>query len=115
MSKKNEFNATEKLAIVQELEAGPGTRTEVAQNYNISVNTLVKWRHRYELYGIEGLEIRIHNGSYPAELKVQAVQDYLSGQFSQYQIIDKYKIASRTQLKRWIDKYIFSSFDCRCF
>jgi transposase-like protein len=105
MSKKNEFNATEKLAIVQELEAGLGTRTEVAQKYNISVNTLVKWRHRYELYGIEGLEIRIQNSSYAAELKVQAVQDYLSGQLSQYQIIDKYKIASRTQLKRWIDKY----------
>jgi transposase len=105
LSKPNEFNAVEKLAIIEELQEGGGTRAEVAQKYNISVNTLVKWRHRFELSGMEGLEIQIRNRRYSAELKVQAVQDYLSGQYSQYEIIDKYKIASRTQLKRWIDKY----------
>jgi transposase len=61
LSKKNEYNAIEKLAIVQELKAGQGSRVEVAKNHNISVNTLVNWRHRYELYGIEGLEIRSRN------------------------------------------------------
>jgi transposase len=105
LSKKNEFSALEKLAVIQEWEEGQGTRTEVAQRHNISVNTLVKWRHRYELYGIEGLEVRIRQSSYSMELKLRAVQDYLSGQYSQYEIIDKYKIASRTQLKSWIDKY----------
>ncbi|MCD1258377.1 hypothetical protein B5M42_005920 [Paenibacillus athensensis] len=34
-----------------------------------------------------------------------SVQDYLGGQYSQYELIEKYKIASRTQLKRWIDRY----------
>ena len=64
-----------------------------------------EWRHRYELYGIEGLEIRTQNKSYSADIKIQAVQDYLSGNGSQRQIIDKYKISSRTQLMRWIQKY----------
>jgi transposase len=105
LSKKNEYNAFEKLDIIQELKAGQSSRVEVAKKHNISVNTLVKWRHRYELYGIEGLEIHFHNQSYSAELKHQAVQDYLSGQYSQYEIIDKYNIASRTQLKNWIDQY----------
>lgn len=105
MSKKNEYNAAEKLAIIQELEAGSGSRTKVAQKYSISVTTLVKWRHQHQLYGMEGLEIRSQNNSYSAELKLQAVQDYLSGQYSQYEIIDKYRIASRTQLQSWIDKY----------
>jgi transposase len=95
----------EKLAVIKEWGQGLGTRAEAAQKYNISVQTLVKWRHRYELYGMEGLEVRIHKTSYPVELKLRAVQDYLSGQYSQYEIIDKYKIASRTQLKSWIDKY----------
>jgi transposase len=105
LSKKNEYTGAEKLAIIGELEAGVGTREEVARKYNISVNTLVKWRHRYELYGVDGLEIRIGVCRYPVELKLQAVQDYLSGKYSQYELIDKYKIASRTQLKSWIDKY----------
>ncbi|WP_235549003.1 transposase, partial [Paenibacillus sp. Soil522] len=45
------------------------------------------------------------NRSYSAELKLQAVLDYLEGELSQYDIIDKYKIASRTQLSDWVKKY----------
>ncbi|GKU79062.1 hypothetical protein L3i20_v234590 [Paenibacillus sp. L3-i20] len=33
------------------------------------------------------------------------MQDYLNGGLSQYQIIDKYKIASITQLASWTKKY----------
>lgn len=57
------------------------------------------------MYGLEGLEIQRHNKSYSAELKLQAVLDFLSGNYSQYEIIDKHKISSRTQLARWINKY----------
>lgn len=105
MSKIHQYSAAEKLAILQELEMGEIILKEVAKKYSISKNTLVKWRHRYELYGYEGLEIRTHNQRYPVELKIQAVQDYLSGEYSQYQIVDKYRIASRTQLARWIIKH----------
>ncbi|MEK3912849.1 helix-turn-helix domain-containing protein [Paenibacillus sp. FSL H7-0331] len=105
MSQKNTYKAIDKFAILEELKSGRAGRAGVASKYKISVNTLVKWRRRYELYGMEGLEIRSCNKSYTAELKLQAVQDYLSGHYSQYEIIDKYKISSRTQLKSWVDKY----------
>ncbi|XEC97504.1 helix-turn-helix domain-containing protein [Paenibacillus tarimensis] len=39
------------------------------------------------------------------EVKLQAVQDYLSGKYSQNEIIKIYRIASRTQLRNWITKY----------
>lgn len=105
MSKIHQYSAAEKLAILEELEMGQTRCIDVAQKYDICKNTLLKWRHRYGLYGYDGLEIRIHNKRYPEELKLQATQDYLSGNYSQYQIIDKYKIASCTQLARWINKY----------
>jgi transposase len=57
------------------------------------------------LYGYEGLEIRSQQKTYSADIKLQAVLDYLSGHYSQYEIIDKYQIASRTQLASWINKY----------
>jgi transposase-like protein len=57
------------------------------------------------VYGYEGLESRTHNRSYSAELKLQAVKECLEGGMSLYQIIDKYKIASRTQLSNWIKQY----------
>lgn len=105
MSKMNEYSVAEKLAALQELEIGQGTRKDVSGKYKISVNTLVKWRRRYELYGLEGLEIHSRNKNYSAELKLQAVLDYLSGKYSKYEIIDKYKISSRTQLTKWINMY----------
>ncbi|MFD3257605.1 IS3 family transposase [Paenibacillus lentus] len=37
--------------------------------------------------------------------KGSAVKDYLDGELSQNQIIEKYMIASRTQLADWIKKY----------
>ncbi|USG64980.1 helix-turn-helix domain-containing protein [Brevibacillus ruminantium] len=93
------IGASEKLAILQEIENGQLGVMAVAKKYGLTKTTLAKWRRRYEVYGYEGGEIRTHNNRHSPELKLQAVQDYLSGQYSQYEIIYKYKIASTTQLK----------------
>ena len=45
------------------------------------------------------------NKKYSKELKMQAVQDYLSGKGSQKEICKKYNILSRTQLIDWIKWY----------
>lgn len=105
MSRMNQRSAAEKLAILQELETGQAPREDIAKKYDVDLTTLKEWRNRYRLYGHEGLETQTHNNSYPAELKLQAVQDYLSGNYSQYQIIAKYKIACRKQLRNWVSKY----------
>ncbi|RNB76016.1 transposase, partial [Brevibacillus panacihumi] len=73
MAKKNEYSGAEKLAILEELKTGGGTLVEVAHKYNLHKKTLRAWRHQYELYGMEGLEIRIKNNRYSPELKLQAV------------------------------------------
>ena len=77
----------------------------VCSKYDINKTTLQRWRNRYELYGYEGLEIKIQYKRYPSELKLLAVLDYFSGNYSQNQILDKYKIASKDQLINWINKY----------
>lgn len=105
MSKKNEYSAEDKLAILKEQDAGSGSQSGIACKYNINVSTLKEWRQRLELYGFEGLACRTENKSYSAELKLQAVQDYLSGAYSQNEILRKYRLASRTQLRNWIKKY----------
>lgn len=102
---KKEHTASEKFAIVQEIENGCIGVIAAARKFGINKTTLAKWRRRYQVYGYEGLEARTHNRSYSAELKLQAVKDHLEGGLSQYQVIDKYKIASRTQLADWIKKY----------
>ncbi len=86
---KIQYVAEEKLAIIKEIECGELGIMFAAYKYGISKTTLVKWRQRYEVYGFEGLEVQTGNRSYSAELKLQAVMDYLDGHLSQYQIIDK--------------------------
>ncbi|QWU13268.1 Transposase and inactivated derivatives [Paenibacillus sophorae] len=102
---KEKYCTSEKLAILGEIASGEIGVKDAAKKYGITKTTLAKWRRRYKVYGYEGLERRTHNRSYSAELKFQAVKDYLEGGLSQYQVIDKYKIASRTQLSHWIKQY----------
>lgn len=99
------YNALEKLNIIEEVSSGEIGFLAAAKKYKINNTTLMKWQRRYKLYGYEGLERHPHNRSYSAELKLQAVKDYLEGKLSKYQIIDKYKISSTTQLSEWIKKY----------
>lgn len=102
---KEQYSAPEKLAILDEIKRGKiGVKAATAK-YSITKTTLAKWHRRYEVYGYEGLEKQSHNRTYSADLKLQAVKDYLYGGLSQYQVIDKYKIASRTQLSNWLKKY----------
>jgi transposase len=101
--KKRRYSAAEKLSILKELETRSISAT--AHKHDLNCYTLDEWRHRYEIYGMKGLEIRTQNKGYSADLKIQAVQDYLSGNGSLRQIIDKYKITSHKQLRDWIKKY----------
>jgi len=102
---QKKFTAYEKLTILQEIQEGIIGVKAAAQKYGVTKNSIVKWRRRYELYGYEGLDVRSHNRTYSAELKLQAVRDYVEKKLSQSQIIYKYKIASTTQLANWIKKY----------
>lgn len=99
------WSADKKLAVLQEIESSQMSLEAIAKKYGIGTTTLIEWRDRYALYGYKGLKHRTHNRSYFAELKLQAVEDYLSGGLSQKQVIEKYKMASRTQLRNWIKKY----------
>lgn len=102
---KGKYSALEKFNIIEEVSRGEIGFLAAAKKYKINKTTLMKWQRRYKLYGSEGLESRTRNRSYSAQLKLQAVKDYLKGQLSQYQIIDKYKISSTRQLFNWIKKY----------
>jgi transposase-like protein len=105
MSKKNQYSGAEKLSILQELETGLATVVDVAKKYDVDRKTLGRWRHRYEVFGLKGLDVKTQFAAYSEELKTKAVLDYLSGRYSQNEILEKYKIASCTQLSNWIKKY----------
>lgn len=105
MSKGNRHTAEEKLKILMEYEEGLGSISSITYKYGISEYIFRHWRYRYEKYGIDGLKNSETYKHYSKELKEQAVLEYLSGENSKEEIINKYEISSRSVLSRWIKRY----------
>ncbi|KRG11436.1 transposase [Virgibacillus soli] len=78
---------------------------ELTERFQIPKVTLYKWIEIFEKDGVNGFENSSTWKSYPKGLKEAAVRDYLSGEYSQYEIVRKYEISSRSVLQRWINKY----------
>ncbi|WP_306008610.1 transposase [Bacillus sp. MMSF_3353] len=54
---------------------------------------------------IDGLEEALSWKCYSKEIKLAAINDYLSGHYSLIKIIQKYNIPSTALLRKWIKKY----------
>ena len=102
---KGKIGAEEKLKAVEAYESGEMSLGEVAAVYKIHPSTFRAWIRNYKVFGREGLFSKSKQRAYPKELKMEAVQEYLSGGGSQADICRKYKIYSRKQLRNWIKQY----------
>lgn len=86
-------------------ENGNFTVKELCKKFGISKTSFKKWVKQFQKYGTEGLRYSSPWKSYSKELKVTAVRDYLSGQYSQTELISMYDISSTSVLKKWIKTY----------
>lgn len=102
----NKFYSTEfKYKVITAYTNEHCTLREIYSRYQIRDITLYQWVEKFEKEGTKGLEDSKIWKSYSKELKEEAVKDYLSGEYSQAQVIRKYKISSRSVLQRWIKQY----------
>lgn len=76
----------------------------IANEFCIYLASVQQWISNYESIGEDAF---FANGyrSYSADMKRQAVQNYLSGKGSQSDICKKYGIRSKSKLQKWIKKY----------
>ncbi|WP_231883406.1 MULTISPECIES: IS3 family transposase [unclassified Anoxybacillus] len=94
-----------KYEVIKAYEKRDYSIKELCSKYQISQNSLREWIVGFERYGSEGLKRSTSWKPYSKELKEAAVIDYLSGELSQYEIVRKYEISSRSVLRRWISIY----------
>lgn len=104
MAKKS-FSLDIKMLALQHLEEGHHTFREIATMFSVDVKTLQIWRALYKFGGTEALIRPKKNKVYSVELKKSAVEDYLAGTHSMYDIIAKYGISSLSVFKKWIKIY----------
>lgn len=102
---KSKISSKVKLQMILDYLAGKVTPTQIKDRIGVNKATIFRWVAKYESLGSEGLMDTSKNTSYPAELKLNAVKDYLDGKGSMLEIVKKYKIRNVGQLESWIKKY----------
>lgn len=102
---KSKFSKVEKYEILKAYEKGELTLREFLQRHQISERTLYTWREKYQHFGLDGLERSTGWKQYSKELKLAAVRDALSGDYSLIELTHKYKISNHSVLQGWIKLY----------
>lgn len=74
--------------------------------YGMSRRSMNDWIRLYQTFGFDGLRSGSRGTKYSAEIKKQAVRDYLTQEIPLSEILMKYEIRSDTQLKNWAAKYL---------
>jgi transposase len=102
---KSKFSKKEKYEIIKAYEKGELTLSQFLHRHQISERTLYSWREKYEHFGLDGLERSTGWKRYPKELKLAAVRDALSGDYSLIELTHKYQISNHSVLQGWIKLY----------
>lgn len=105
MSKWRKIGAKEKVEIVRRCLNDEMSIHAAGQEIGVSHEAIRQWIARYKTEGVGGFVPYERNRKYSPELKMQAVNDYLSGTGSFLEVSKKYGLRSSTQLKRWLKVY----------
>jgi len=105
MSEREKQKPEEKVKIVIKYIAGEVSMSEAATEGGVDRKTLQRWVMQYEAEGAAAFLPNRRNHAYSPELKLQAVQEHLSGKRSQAELSKKYGLWDRRQLRNWLKMY----------
>ena len=105
MSRKSKIDPVEKVKIVERYLNGKIGIKQAGRIANTAYQSVQRWVRIYKAEGPTGLLNQSKNRRYSKALKMNAVNDYLSGKESLGHICQKYNIRSNKQLCDWIKVY----------
>jgi len=105
LPQKSKYSAEKKIEIIDKYMKGIKTSGQIISEYDVSVHTLYDWVRLYKTYGIDGLSPKAKNKSYSVEIKIQVVNEYLSGKGSCEVLCTKYGISCSKVVRQWVKKY----------
>lgn len=103
MSKKT-ISARDKISVVILYLEGNDSQHQLTEQSGVSLATIQQWIRNYESMDDDSFLMK-HYKRYSKELKLRAVQDYLTGYGSQDDVCKKYGIRSKSKLQKWIKQY----------
>ena len=105
MPNKEKLPPEAKVKLVRRCLSGELGVCEAGRRSGVSSKSVRRWIARYESEGAEGFAPPERNRVYSLEVKLNAVQEYLSGAGSLLDVCKKYKIRKENQLTEWIKVY----------
>lgn len=105
MGRKSKFSKELKLEVIKQYEEGNKSIGQLAFGIGCNKSAIIDWINNYSSIGKVALVEKPRNKSYTKEIKMAAVNDYLSGLGSLRDIQKKYGILSNSTLRNWIMKY----------
>lgn len=95
----------DKLRAVYEYLNGKGSQSSIAKKYDVDRKSFSAWISKYKANGEFAFIRTGRNQCYTAEFKKTVVQFYLSGEGSFEELALKFKIPSKSTVRKWIMKY----------
>ena len=105
MSEREKQKPEEKVKIVIKYIAGEVSISGAATEAGADRKTLQRWVMQYEAEGAAAFLPGRWEHIYSPKLKLQAVQEYLSGKGSQAELSKKYGLRDRNRLRNWLKVY----------
>ena len=108
MGRKSRISYEDKIKACEDYLNGKASARELAQRLNLGrcgKRRVFGWVNKYRQGGPESLLPKLKNSSYTREFKINAVEEYLSGNGSLEDICNKYQIPTHSTLLNWIAKY----------
>ena len=105
MGRQSKYSFELKLQIMREYESGNVGTKALSYKFNIPRTTILNWWIIYQSQGTEGLKDTNINKKWNKNIKLAAINDYLSGIGSLSDICKKYKISNSGLLNSWIKRY----------
>ena len=102
---RGKISAAIKQKAVMEIESGRLSQSEVARRLCVDGETVRSWLTAYRSESNAGPECGTKNRIYSVQTKQQAVETYLTGQYSLQKICEIFKIRGTHQLRDWLKVY----------
>ena len=101
---KTKVMTKEKVKAVEAYMEGGISLRYVARRYDVHHSSVEKWITMYRMFGAEGLKRPCNNTKYSEKVRTEAVASYLSGDYTLYEVCEKYRIRSISVLQHWVMK-----------
>ena len=103
--RREKISSVVKQEVIREIESGRLSQSEAAKRLGVDESAIRQWQSKYRSEGSAGLENDGKNRIYSVEMKQQAVEAYLTGQYSLQRICEIFKIRGTWQLRTWLKVY----------